>query len=102
MIMVDGLVAWAMKSKSSMFGSGKESCHLTTDGPIDELHTFAKSIGLTRWYWHNVDIMPHYDLTPAWREKALLAGAVFVDGREQARTRRALRKVAQYQAKPGE
>jgi hypothetical protein len=94
--MVDGLVAWGMKPKSASaarnFGNGKESCHLSTDGPIEELHEFARKVGLTRWFFHNTKVMPHYDLTPAWREKVLAAGAVFVDGRDQARARRALRQ----------
>lgn len=92
-IMVDALVAWPQKAKSGgrWFGSGKESCHLTTDGPIEELHAFAVRIGMKRSWFQEHPLMPHYDLTPARRVAALRAGAVFVDARDQARTRRSLR-----------
>jgi hypothetical protein len=91
MIMVDELVSYGQKAKGGAryFGSGKQSCHLTTDGPIEELHTFAVRIGLRReWCQHtNNPIHIHYDLTPNKREQALKAGAVFVPGREQAMRR---------------
>lgn len=69
----------------------KGSCHLTAD-TLDELHEFAKKIGLRRGWFQDRRIESHYDLTPARRAKALRAGAVFVPAKEQARTRIAARR----------
>ena len=50
-------------------------CHLWSDGPSDELHTFAASIGLQRaWYQDHAD-HPHYDLRPNKRRQAIAHGA---------------------------
>ena len=49
-----------------------KSCHLFADS-IDELHEFARAIGLKReWFQKG---FPHYDLTTAMRKKAVSAGA---------------------------
>lgn len=69
------------------FKSG--SCHLTAD-TLDELHAFAKRIGMRR-EWFQDKRVPHYDLTPAKRAAALAAGAAFVPAKEQARRRIAAR-----------
>lgn len=62
------------------------SCHLTADS-LDELHAFARAIGVRRGWFQGKSAVPHYDLTPARRERAIDAGAVFVPAREQARMR---------------
>ena len=90
MIMVDELIRWPTKIRCFLNGS----CHLTVDGPLDELHVFAERIGLRREWFQNTRGCPHYDLTPSRREAALAAGAVFVSGREQARKRIAARQEA--------
>ena len=69
------------------------SCHLTAD-TLDELHAFAKRIGLKRGWFQGKSSTPHYDLTPARREKALAGGAVFVPAREQAAARIAAKRKA--------
>lgn len=74
------------------FGNGKQSCHLSTDGPLEELHAFALGIGLRRAWFQEHPLMPHYDLVPARREAALAAGAVFVPIREQVIARRKARE----------
>lgn len=71
--------------------NGKASCHLTTDGPIDELHAFAIRIGMRREWFQKHAVMDHYDLTATRRAAALKAGAVYVSAREQALARRAAR-----------
>lgn len=89
MIMVDELVAYGQASKPGgerYFGNGKSSCHLTTDGLLDELHAFAMRLGLKR-AWFQAGSIPHYDLTPNKRLQALRLGAVEVSGMEQARQR---------------
>lgn len=83
-IMVDELQVWPGK-KPRCFNAG--SCHLTTDGTLDELHAFAAKIGLKREWFQPHQRHPHYDLTASKREKALAAGAVFVPGKQQARAR---------------
>jgi len=87
--MVDELVKWP-HAKHRCFRAG--ACHLTTDGPIDELHEFAGRIGLLRSWFQEHASAPHYDLTVGRREAALAAGAVFVPAREQARARIARRE----------
>ncbi len=95
MIMVDEVMQWP--TKISCFKKG--SCHLTVDGftdvAITELHAFAKRIGMRRaWFQGKETQVPHYDLTPARRERALAYGAVFVPAKQQARDR--IRKRAEY------
>jgi hypothetical protein len=65
---------------------------LTTDDTLDELHAFAARIGLRR-EWFQGTTFPHYDLTAAKRDEAMVAGAVFVTARKQAIARRAARTV---------
>jgi hypothetical protein len=54
---------------------GTKWCHLYADS-VEELHAFAESIGLKRG-WFQDKTLPHYDLTPFMRDKALESGAVF-------------------------
>jgi hypothetical protein len=60
------------------------SCHMVTDGSIEELHQFAAKIGLKRSWFQG---MPkhrheHYDLTPHKRAKAIAAGAQSISLKE--------------------
>lgn len=59
-------------------------CHMATDSAdLEELHRFAQSIGLKREWFHNSGLtVPHYDLTPNKRERAVAAGAVEVSAKE--------------------
>lgn len=61
-------------------------CHLTAD-TLDELHEFAKRIGLKQEWFQNHRV-PHYDLTAYRLGMALAAGAKFIPAREQAWMRR--------------
>jgi len=87
MVYVDELQWWPTPIRCFQAGS----CHLTADD-IDELHAFARRLGLKR-AWFQPRSSPHYDLTPKRRERALELGAVFVPAREQARKRLAARGV---------
>ena len=103
-VMVDDLVAWGLPKDASaqarrVFG-GKESCHLTVDGPLVVLHAFAERIGLRRAWYQDHPLMKHYDLTAKRREAAIRAGAVYVSGMAQARARRAKREAAAQQGTP--
>ncbi len=60
-----------------------DSCHMLTDGPMEELHAMAEAIGLKRaWFQKSPPAsFPHYDLTPSRRAAAVAAGAVELDRR---------------------
>lgn len=58
------------------------SCHLIAD-TVEELHAFARKLGLRRG-WFQPSSWPHYDLTPARREKAVALGAIEKTSRELA------------------
>lgn len=52
------------------------SCHMYAD-TLDELHAFAKSIGMKRtWFQADGGRLPHYDLVPSRRKDAVALGAV--------------------------
>ena len=89
-VMVDELQKWPTRIRCFKAGS----CHLTVDGPIDELHAFAERLGLRRAWFQSASSAPHYDLTVSKRELALSLGAVFVPARDQARKRMAARATA--------
>jgi len=58
-----------------------EKGHLVTDGHENELHVFARSIGLRREWFQDKPERPHYDLTTTRsRNRALKAGALLVTG----------------------
>ena len=59
----------------------KKSCHLFADS-VNELHTFAKQIGLKRSWFQKNATLPHYDLTQTKRKRAILAGAVEMSDQE--------------------
>lgn len=53
---------------------GRMWCHLVADS-LQELHEFAKQLGLRRsWFQHSASY-PHYDVTVEVRELALEMGA---------------------------
>jgi hypothetical protein len=82
-VMIDELQRYPTKIRCFRDGS----CHLTgTD--LDELHAFARDIGLRSEWFQNHPLAPHYDLTPARRAAAIERGAVFVTAKQQARERR--------------
>lgn len=53
-------------------------CHLVADS-LNELHDFARRLGLKRQWFQDQGFYPHYDVTMAVREKALRLGAVDAD-----------------------
>ncbi len=61
------------------------SCHLFADD-VDELHAFAMGIGLKRSWFQDHPRLPHYDLTPGVRARAVRAGAIEVSCREMVKT----------------
>lgn len=67
-------VDWLCRHGWVMRGRPVESCHLLAD-TLDELHAFAKKIGLKRSWFQNGSA-PHYDLTASRRSEAVRAGAI--------------------------
>jgi len=59
-----------------------DGTHLVSSESLDELHTFARTIGLRRGWFQNHRI-PHYDLF-GWRmlQKAMEAGAQMLPARD--------------------
>ncbi|MDP9344191.1 MAG: DUF4031 domain-containing protein [Actinomycetota bacterium] len=53
-------------------------CHLASDQGFDELHAFARRLGVPERGFHR----DHYDLPPRGRARALALGAVAVSTRE--------------------
>ena len=88
-VYVDALMnhGWVLHGRSTA------NCHMFTDGPLEELHALAESIGLRR-AWFQDKRVPHYDLTPQDRAAAIAAGAVEVDRRRAVEIWRATRAAA--------
>ena len=86
-VYVDDLAKWP--TKIACFKGG--SCHMTADS-LDELHALAERIGMRREWFQDHPLAPHYDLTPARRSAALLAGALYKSAKDQARERIAKRR----------
>lgn len=57
-----------------------KSCHLIAD-TVDELHVFARRIGMKRAWFQNGSRLPHYDLNENRRRIAVREGAVELDRR---------------------
>lgn len=95
-IMVDELQSYGTTKKSGTYTFGKrESCHLTTDGDIEDLHEFASRLGLKRSWFQDHATLPHYDLTPNKRYQALRLGATEVPAVDQIKRIRAQRAAKQ-------
>ena len=57
-------------------------CHMVTDSSSEELHSFARRLGLHRERFQEHGRLPHYDLRSETREKALALGAEAVSSKE--------------------
>ena len=60
---------------------GRQWCHLVADS-TEELHKFAKALGLRRTWFQQAASYPHYDITAEVRVQALEMGA-FPGSRQQ-------------------
>jgi hypothetical protein len=58
-----------------------ESCHLIADS-LDELHDFAKRIGVKRAWFQSDSRLPHYDLNKNRRAMAVKMGVTEIDRRQ--------------------
>lgn len=57
---------------------GRAWCHLVAD-TLEELHSFAKQLGLKRQWFQHRSFYPHYDVTMLVRQRALHLGAIDAD-----------------------
>ena len=55
---------------------------MVTDSSAEELHDFARRLGLRRERFQQHERLPHYDLRPHMRERALALGAEVVSSKE--------------------
>lgn len=77
---------------------GKVWCHLLADS-LEELHIFAKSIGLQRAWFQEPpkSRYPHYDIPETRRMIAVKKGAIEIDRRQTIVIAKILKQ--QYEAK---
>lgn len=78
MVYVDSLFRALGRTKEIQRIGAKNNylwCHMWSDSP-NELHTMAKKLGMKREWFQKHKLLPHYDLTPKRREKAIKLGAV--------------------------
>ena len=70
------VTAWVDSAIHKTSGKGRvKYCHLTADS-VEELHAFAREAGIKRFWFHRSRKgVPHYDLNPENRKRALEAGA---------------------------
>lgn len=72
------------------YGPKGDWCHLWSDD-IEELHHFAKDLGMRRSWLHESRGLSgdfkHYDLRPSKRELALARGAVFMPFKDWIKAR---------------
>ena len=60
-----------------------DGSHLVSDKSLDELHLFARLIGLRHEWFQNHPRHPHYDITTSKkREIAFKKGAIFTSSKE--------------------
>jgi hypothetical protein len=76
MVYVDKPFYWPGKIVSRARKFGSRWCHLWCDpGEEEELHKFARRLGLKREYYQIHRIVNHYDLVFSKRQLAILMGA---------------------------
>lgn len=59
---------------------GKQWCHLMADS-LEELHAFAKVVGIDSRLFHRSASYPHYDITLEMRILVIAYGAIDADRR---------------------
>ncbi|WP_037025257.1 DUF4031 domain-containing protein [Cupriavidus sp. GA3-3] len=70
---------------------GRHWCHLVAD-TLEELHSFARVLGLRRAWFQAQASLPHYDVTVETRTVALSRGAHVVDRRTLVHVGRQLKQ----------
>ncbi|WP_394791161.1 DUF4031 domain-containing protein [Rhodoferax sp.] len=57
---------------------GGQWCHMLADS-LEELHMFARLLGVHRRWFHRTASYPHYDITVEMRDRAIDQGALLSD-----------------------
>lgn len=76
-VYVDPLVIWGGDDAPRCFRN-KPSCHMYAD-TLEELHDMAMKIGMQLSWFQDRRHLPHYDLVPTKRIKAIKLGAKETD-----------------------
>jgi hypothetical protein len=58
--------------------AGGRFSHMISDESVYELRRFARTLGLS-WSWYQERSVPHFDLAPRYRARAIRYGATEVD-----------------------
>lgn len=74
-VYVDPLINYGAGDEAPRCFRNVESCHMYAD-TLDELHAFARKIGLQRSWFQNHRFLPHYDLIASKRGIAIAFGAI--------------------------
>lgn len=61
---------------------GRQTCHLISDHDVGELLDFARRVGLPLAWFQARATVPHFDLSPSWRARAIAGGATEANPRE--------------------
>ena len=85
---VDPLINHGMKFRSKTV----PSCHLFTDGSLEELIIFAESIGLKKNWLHKTSLN-HFDLVESKRIEAIKKGAIELNRSEASKKIKELRNL---------
>jgi hypothetical protein len=72
MVYVDQLTTYSAKLTKHL--PSDTWCHLWSDN-VEELHEFARKLGMKRSWFQNKPTFPHYDLVPRRRAIAIKLGA---------------------------
>jgi hypothetical protein len=65
----------ALERRENVAYAGPINCHMISDQDRDELREFAALIGMPQ-HWLRYLVLPHFDLSPNWRRRALAKGAI--------------------------
>jgi len=69
---------------------GGVACHMISDTGPEELRSFAASLGIPL-SWYQPGSIPHFDISPRLRSKAIASGATPVDRTEFVAAMRRMR-----------
>ncbi len=89
-VYVDILLKYEFKGAPKCFNSG--SCHMYADS-LEELHDFAKKLGLKRSWFQETKLLNHYDLVLSKRKLAVKLGAIEHNWKEAVTKWREIRGV---------
>ena len=69
----------ALRRRENVAFASSFSCRMISDQDRDELREFAALMGMPQ-HWLRYLVLPHFDLSPNWRRRAIALGAVDCSG----------------------